>query len=76
MTLYLVFGETDGFGNDAFLSGVFRTVEEARKRLMDTPYYSRYIRDLKEDLISFYCQVQEVEDLLDIESAGIYKIEI
>lgn len=77
MDLYLVFGSCDGFGNDCFLSGIFKTEEEAKACFLETYYYGKPIKERKNEKIYNYKDVVElvnINNLDEIESAGIYKI--
>lgn len=77
MTLYLVFSAIDGFGNDCYLSEITLSEEEARKAMFKTQYCGKpFIYLNKEFQESLLNTIEEVEDLEDIESAGIYKYQI
>lgn len=78
MEIYLVFGETDGFGNDVFLSGIAKTEEEAKEILERTFFYGKIYIELSKVKQRKYQLIQPIkeEDIPDIENGGIYKINI
>lgn len=74
MVLYLVFGSCDGFGNDCFLSAITRTKEEAEEELLNTFHYGTLVKNLDKYLLKRFKTIQEVKEVADIETTGIYKI--